>query len=90
MAEDELDSFVKKLIKEKEISKSEGSRIRRDIIGFTKAMKKWISSTIDRRITEVMDVMNLATRDHVNQLETRISLLEKKLKTFELLQKSNK
>ena len=90
MAEDELDSFVKKLISEKEISKSEGSRIRRDITGFTKAMKKWISSTIDRRITEVMDVMNLATRDHVNQLETRISLLEEKLKTFELLQKSNK
>jgi len=53
-------------------------------------MKKWISNTIDRRITEVMDVMNLATKDHVNQLETRVLLLEKKLKTFELLQKSNK
>ena len=90
MAEDELDSFVKKLIKEKEISKSEGSRIRRDIIGFTKTMKTWISDTIDRRITEVMDVMNLATKDNITQLNNRITLLEKKLKTFELLQKSNR
>jgi polyhydroxyalkanoate synthesis repressor PhaR len=89
MAEDELDSFVKKLVKDKEISKSEGSRIRADIIGFTKAMKTWISKTIDRRITEVLNVMNLATRDHVNQLETRLSLLEEKLKTLELLQQSS-
>jgi len=90
MAEDELDSFVKKLIKEKEISKSEGNRIRRDIIGFTKAMKTWIFNTIDRRITEVMDVINLATKDNIAQLNNRITLLEEKLKTFELLQKSNR
>ena len=88
MAEDELDYFVKKLIKNKEISKSEGSRIRTDIIGFTTAMKAWISQTIDKRITEVLDVMNLASKDHVKQLETRIILLEEKLENFELLQQS--
>ena len=84
MAEDELDNFVKKLIKDKEISKSEGSRIRADIIGFSKAIKIWISNTIERRITEVLNAMNLATKDHVNQLETRITLLEEKLKNYEL------
>ena len=90
LAEDELDSLVKKLIKDKEISKSEGSRIRTDIIGFTKAMKTWISNTIDNRIAEVLNVMNLATRDNVKQLDARITLLENKLKTFELLQQSNR
>ncbi len=90
LAEDELDSLVKKLIKDKEISKSEGSRIRTDIIGFTKAMKTWISNTIDNRIDEVLNVMNLATRDNVKQLDARITLLENKLKTFELLQQPGK
>ncbi len=90
LAEDELDSLVKKLIKDKEISKSEGSRIRTDIIGFTKAMKTWISNTIDKRIDEVLNVMNLATRDNINELDARIVLLENKLKTFEFLQQSNK
>jgi len=90
MAEDELDGFVKKLIRDKEISKTEGSRIRSEIIGFTLAMKKWISNTIDKRITEVFNVMNLASKDQVNQLETRIILLEKKLENFELLQQSYK
>ena len=90
LAEDELDSLVKKLIKDKEISKSEGSRIRTDIIGFTKTMKIWISNTIDKRIAEVLNVMNLATRDNVNELDTRITLLEEKLKTFEILQQSGK
>jgi polyhydroxyalkanoate synthesis repressor PhaR len=90
LAEDELDSLVKKLIKDKEISKSEGSRIRTDIIGFTKAMKTWISKTIDNRIAEVLNVMNLATKDNVKQLDARITLLENKLKTFELLQQPGK
>jgi polyhydroxyalkanoate synthesis regulator phasin len=53
-------------------------------------MKTWISSTIDRRITEVMGVMNLATKDNITQLDNRITLLEEKLKTFELMQKSNR
>ena len=83
MAEDELDTLLNKLIKDREISKSEGNKIRTDIIGFTKAMKLWISNTIERRITEVLDAMNLATKDHVNQLERRITLLEKKLENYE-------
>lgn len=90
LAEDELDCLVKKLIKDKEISKSEGSRIRADIIGFTKAMKTWISNTIDNRIAEVLNVMNLATKDNVKQLDARIALLENKIKTFELLQQPGK
>ncbi len=90
MAEDELDNLVKKLIKNKEISISEGSRIRTDITGFTRVMKLWISQTIDRRVNEILSAMNLATKDHVNQLDRRISLLEKKINTFETLQQSDK
>jgi len=87
LAEDEIDALVKKLVKNKEISKSEGSRLKKEIIGFTKSMKTWISDTIDKRISEVLDVMNLASKDHVADLNIRIDLLEEKLKAFERLQK---
>ncbi|OQY07925.1 MAG: hypothetical protein B6I22_02080 [Desulfobacteraceae bacterium 4572_123] len=87
LAEDEIDVLVKKLVRNKEISKSEGSRLKKEIIGFTKSMKTWISDTIDKRISEVLDVMNLASKDHVADLNIRIDLLEEKLKAFERLQK---
>lgn len=87
LAEDEIDAFVKKLVKNKEISKSEGSRLKNEIAGFTRSMKAWISDTIDKRISEVLNIMNLATKDHVDDLNARVNLLEEKLKTYERLQK---
>ncbi len=89
MAEDEIDSMVKSLIKNKEISKSEGSRLKNEIIGYTASLKNWISETIDNRLKEVLDAMNLATKDQVSSLSSRINVLEKKLKKFEDLHKSS-
>ncbi|MBU1343261.1 MAG: hypothetical protein KKE44_01595 [Proteobacteria bacterium] len=83
MAEDEIDSMVKGLVKNNEISKSEGNRLKKEIIGFTASLKNWISDTIDRRLNEVLDVMNLATKDQVSDLSLRIHSLENKLKKFE-------
>ena len=86
MAEDELDNFVKKLIKDQEISKSEGSRIKTDIAGFTKNMQIWISKNIERKVTEVLNAMNLATKDQVDLLDARLTMLEKKVEKREFLQ----
>lgn len=83
MAEDELDSLVKKLVKDREITRSEGSKLKSDLTGFTKSLKSWISGTIDSRINEVLDAMHLATRDQVSGLEKRVSDLEAKLVQFE-------
>lgn len=83
MAEDEIDEMVKGLVKNNEISKSEGSRLKKEIIGFTASLKSWISDTIDKRLKEVLSVTNLATRDQVLDLNLRIDTLEKKLKEFE-------
>ncbi|MCP3873255.1 MAG: hypothetical protein GY699_08905 [Desulfobacteraceae bacterium] len=89
LAEDEIDSMVKGLVKNKEISKSEGSRLKNEIIGYTASLKNWISDTIDRRLKEVLDAMNLATKDQVSSLSSRINTLEKKLKKFETLHQSD-
>lgn len=83
MAEDELDHLVKKLVKNREISKAEALRIKADITGFTRAMKSWMTRTIDKKVSEMMKAMNLANREHVSQLEDKIALLEKRIASFE-------
>jgi len=86
MAEHEIDDMVKGLVKNKEISISEGKRLKQEIIGFTASLKAWISDTIDRRLKEFLSAANLATKDQVSELNSRIKVLEDKLEKFEKLQ----
>ncbi|MEE4356923.1 MAG: polyhydroxyalkanoate synthesis regulator DNA-binding domain-containing protein [Desulfococcaceae bacterium] len=86
MAEEEIDDMVKGLVKNKEISKSEGSRLKNEILTFTRSLKGWISETIDRRLKEILSAASLATKDQVAELETRIRTLEKKLEKLEKIQ----
>jgi polyhydroxyalkanoate synthesis repressor PhaR len=90
MAEDEIDDMVKKLVKSKEISKSEGTRLKKEIMGFTTSLKGWISDTVDKRLKEVLSATNLATKDQVSQLNLRIKTLEKKLEQFEEIREKEK
>ena len=90
MAEDEIDDMVKKLVKSKEISTSEGTRLKREIMGFTTSLKEWISDAIDKRLKEVLAVTNLVTKDQVSELNSRIQTLGKKLEKFEAVQEKEK
>lgn len=90
MAEDEIDTMVKGLVRNKEISTSEGNRLKQEIIGYTASIKNWISDTIDRRLKEVLSATHLATKDQVSELSARINILEEKLKKFETIRTSVK
>ena len=90
MAEDEIDEVVKKLVKSKEISRSEGVRLKKEVMGFTTSLKVWISDAIDKRLKEVVSATNLATKDQVSELNSRIKTLEKKLEKFGEIQTKEK
>ena len=83
LAEDELDSMLKSLVKNNEISRTEGSRLKQEIMSFTSSLKHWISETVDRRVNEVLSMMNLATREQFANLTERISYLERKIEELE-------
>ncbi|MBF0203323.1 MAG: hypothetical protein HQK67_03195 [Desulfamplus sp.] len=83
LAEDELDNMLKVLVKNNEISKTEGSRLKNEIMGFTTSLKKWISEMVDKRINEALSVMNLATREQFINLTERINFLENKIQELE-------
>jgi polyhydroxyalkanoate synthesis repressor PhaR len=83
MAEDEIDKLVNMLVKNKELSISEGSRLKKEIIGYTNSLKGWISDSIDKRVGEVFNAMNLATNDHMKALSAKVDVLAKKVKQLE-------
>jgi polyhydroxyalkanoate synthesis repressor PhaR len=83
MAEDEIDRLVALLVKDKELSETEGSRLKKEIAGYAENLRKWIGDNTDKRIKEVLKVMNLATKEQVLELTERIEKLGKKIEKFE-------
>lgn len=83
LAEDETEKLVNKLIKDRELSESEGRNLKKEIRGYTESLKMWISATIDKRIKEMLDVMNLADRQQVVQLTEAIDRLTEKVDGLE-------
>ena len=83
MAEDEVTQLVNRLVKNKELSISEAGKLKKEIIGYTSSLKNWISDSIDKRVGEVLQSMNLATNDHLKVLSVKVDALSKKVKQLE-------
>ena len=77
MAEDEVDKVVGTLVNNKELSSDEGSRLKKEITGYTDSLKNWIGERVDRRMNEALSAMNLASRDQVAALAAKIDTLNK-------------
>ncbi|MDM8514636.1 polyhydroxyalkanoate synthesis regulator DNA-binding domain-containing protein [Desulfobacterales bacterium HSG16] len=86
MAEDEIDKLVNLLIKDKELSESEGSRLKKDMKKRADDFKKWIGDKIDQRINEVLGMMNLANKEQVSEMTDKIEALTLKVQQLEKLQ----
>lgn len=85
LAEDEIDRLVNRLVKDQELSESEGSKLKKDISGRADNLKKWIGEKIDQRINHTLSLMNLATKAQVANLTTKIDSLTKKVEKLERL-----
>ncbi|MGB5983782.1 MAG: polyhydroxyalkanoate synthesis regulator DNA-binding domain-containing protein [Desulfobacterales bacterium] len=88
MAEDEIDKLVNRLVKNDELSNEEGSRLKKEITGYSDLIKGWISDSVDKRIKEVFSALNLPTHDQMKQLSGRIDTLAKKLEQLDKAQKA--
>ena len=83
MADEEIDRLVERLVKEKEITPSEGSKLKKDMLSRADDLKKWIAEKIDQRLSEALDLMNLASKDQVSQLTSKIDALTLKVRKLE-------
>jgi len=83
MAEDEIDKLVSLMVKDEELSESEGSRLKKEISNYGENLRKWIVDNIDQRIREVLNMMNLATKEQVIELTAKIDALKKQVVKLE-------
>lgn len=83
LAEDEIDKLVGFLVKNEEISESEGSRLRNELMGRTENFRKWIGDKVDQRVNEALGMMNLATKEQVARLSQKVDGLSKRVERLE-------
>lgn len=83
MAEDEVDKLVNLMVKSKEISESEGGRLKNELMGRTENFRKWLGEKIDQRVNEALGMMNLATKEQVNRLNEKIDRLSETIDRLE-------
>ncbi len=83
LAEDEIDKLVGGLVKNEEISESEGSRLKSEMLGRADNFRKWVGEKVDQRVNEALSMMNLATKDQVTRLNDQITALSKTVERLE-------
>ena len=83
MADEEIERLVERLVKEEEITPSEGKNLKKEMLNRAEDLKKWIAEKIDQRVNEALDLMNLASREQVSQLTGKIDQLTRKVQNLE-------
>lgn len=83
LSKDEIEKLVNSLVHDKEISESEGNNLKNEILGYANNLKSWIIDSIDQRVSEGLKVMNLSSKDQVNELSKRVDELTRKVKELD-------
>ncbi|NOY70535.1 MAG: hypothetical protein GXP53_13800 [Deltaproteobacteria bacterium] len=83
MSKDEIERLINTLVRDKEISESEGKNLKNEIVSYTSGVKNWILENIDQSVTDALAMMNLASRDQVNKLTKRVDSLSRKVISLE-------
>ena len=83
MADEEIDRLIERLVKENEISASEGNKLKKDMVRRAENLKKWMAEKTDQRINEALNMMNLASREQITQLTEKIDKLTSKVQRLE-------
>lgn len=68
-AEGEVDRLVSRMVKNNEITETEGSRVKNDLQGFAGNLKSWLSEKVDQRVSEVLSMMNLVSRGELTSIK---------------------
>jgi polyhydroxyalkanoate synthesis repressor PhaR len=89
MAEDEIDKLVTLLVKNKELSNDEGSRLKKEMISHSERIQSWISDSVEKRVSEAFNALNLPTNDQVKTLSARVDALTKTVGQLEKVLKTN-
>ncbi len=80
MSKDEIEKFINSLVREKELSEAEGRNLKNEIVSITNHLKTWILQNIDRRVTDGLKMMNLATHEQIVELMDKVEALTRQVR----------
>jgi polyhydroxyalkanoate synthesis repressor PhaR len=83
MSKDEIEKIVNSLVKEKELSESEGKNLKQEVVGFANNLKSWIIDNIDQRVSDALKSLHLSSKAQINDLNIRVDELSRKVAELE-------
>lgn len=83
MSREEIDKLINLLVKDNKLSDIEADKLKKEIQRYRDNIQKWFTKNVDRRINEILSKMNLANRDQIVKLTSKIEGLNKKIQNIE-------
>ncbi|MBS3758697.1 MAG: hypothetical protein KGY61_08530 [Desulfobacterales bacterium] len=90
MSREELDKLINRLIKDQKITESEGKKLKSEIQRYSENIQSWLTTQIDTRLNDILDRMNLASREQIQELTEKIESLNKKLAQLDKTRRATK
>ncbi|MCK4726577.1 MAG: phasin family protein [Anaerolineales bacterium] len=79
LAQDEIEDFIDKLVERGEIAEQDGKRLFSEIMDKRKKSTEKAEDEFTKRVEEILDRMNVPTKDDINKLGQKITNLTKKV-----------
>lgn len=79
LAQDEIEDFIGKLVERGEIAEQDGKRLISEIMDKRKRSADKAEDEFTKRIEEILDRMNVPTKEDINKLGQKITNLTKKV-----------
>ena len=79
LAQEELEVFVNKLVERGEIAEQDGKKLVGEMMEKRKKETKKAEDEMDKRLTDLLDRMNVPTKSDIDALSAKITALTKKV-----------
>jgi polyhydroxyalkanoate synthesis regulator phasin len=79
LAQDELESFVNKLVDRGEIAERDGKQLVRDVMEKRRKETRKAEDELEKRMEDLLDRMNVPTKSDIEALSAKITALGKKV-----------
>ena len=79
LAQEEIESFVSKLVERGELAEQDGKKLVKDVMEKRKKETAKAEDQLDSRIEDLMNRMNVPTKNDIDALSAKITALTKKV-----------
>jgi poly(hydroxyalkanoate) granule-associated protein len=79
LAQEEIESFVNKLVERGEIAEKDGKKLVKDVMEKRKKEAEKAEDQLDKRVEELLNRMNVPTKNDIDALSAKITALTKKV-----------